>query len=283
MNSSVSMNANMVSRNFASANFGRSVSANLETAGSFLSGWTGILLTILAIMVVMAIYYETVGYYINIGWNKLMGSRARGEKVEISVPGTDLHAQLQPAAGPGGKGSPMDTGISGALQRLETDVESALGAAGAAVGGKQVFNINRNVYTFGEAEPLCRAFGAELASYDQVKAAYEAGADWCNYGWVKGQMAVYPTQESTYEKLQHGPESERMSCGRPGVNGGYFPNEEQRFGVNCYGKRPAESALDERIQMEEQTDTSFDREVNRFKSELDSIAVTPWNHSRWGA
>ena len=95
-------------------------------------------------------------------------------------------------------------------------------------------------------------------------------------------MSVYPTQESTYEKLQHGPESERMSCGRPGVNGGYFPNEEQRFGVNCYGKRPAESALDERIQMEEQTDTSFDREVNRFKSELDSIAVTPWNHSKWG-
>lgn len=277
MNSSVSVSA---PRNFVNANFGRP-STNLgATAGSFLSGWTGILLVILALMVVMAIYYETVGYYINIGWNKLMGSRVRGEKVEISVPGTDLHAQLQPVTG-GKGGAPMDTGISGALQRLETDVESALGPAAVAVGGKQVFNINRNVYTFGEAEPLCRAFGAELASYDQVKAAYESGADWCNYGWVKGQMAVYPTQESTYEKLQHGPESERMSCGRPGVNGGYFPNEEQRFGVNCYGKRPAESALDERIQMEEQTDTSFDREVNRFKSELDSIAVTPWNHSKW--
>jgi hypothetical protein len=278
MNSSVSVSA---PRNFVNANFGRP-STNLgATAGSFLSGWTGILLTILAIMVVMAIYYETVGYYINIGWNKLMGSRARGEKVEISVPGTDLYAQLNPVS-TGKGGAPMDTGISGALQRLETDVESALGPATAALGGKQVFNVNRNVYTFGEAEPLCRAFGAELASYDQVKAAYEAGADWCNYGWVKGQMSVYPTQESTYEKLQHGPESERMSCGRPGVNGGYFPNEEQRFGVNCYGKRPAESALDERIQMEEQTDTSFDREVNRFKSELDSIAVTPWNHSKWG-
>jgi hypothetical protein len=94
-------------------------------------------------------------------------------------------------------------------------------------------------------------------------------------------MAIYPTQKDTYEKLQHGPESERMSCGRPGVNGGYFPNAEQRFGVTCYGARPAESALDERIQMEEHTDTSFDREVNHFKAELDSIAVTPWNGKQW--
>jgi hypothetical protein len=72
-----------------------------------------------------------------------------------------------------------------------------------------------------------------------------------------------------------------MSCGRPGVNGGYFPNADQRFGVNCYGPRPAESALDERIQHEEKTDIAFDREVNKFKSELDSIGVNPWNGSQW--
>jgi hypothetical protein len=277
----LSANIGGVSRNFGSGN---GVTATSPSVG-FLGGMGTTLLVIIALMIVMAFYYETIGYYVSIGWNKLMGSRARGETVEIGVPGTGLHAKLQPAGDPAFPGGDKPSSVVGsldkALQRLETDVDAALGDTKAALGGAQVFNVNRNVYTFGEAEPLCRAFGAELATYDQVKDAYEAGADWCNYGWVKGQMAIYPTQESTYEKLQHGPESERMSCGRPGVNGGYFPNAEQRFGVTCYGKRPAESALDERLQMEGQTDTAYDREVTRFKSELDSIPVTPWNHDRW--
>ena len=276
-----------------SRNLSKSANLNVNAGSGFsapsegfdfkqiLSGWGGILVVILVLMVVMAIYYQTIGYYVQMGWEKLSWSRSRGERVEIEVPGTGISAELQPAMAPpsGSKGSSLEGSLSSAINTLETDVESALGMG--VGGGKQVFNVNRNIYTFGEAEPLCRAFGAELATYDQVKDAYESGADWCNYGWVKGQMAIYPTQKDTYEKLQHGPESERMSCGRPGVNGGYFPNAEQRFGVTCYGARPAESALDERIQMEEHTDTSFDREVNHFKAELDSIAVTPWNGKQW--
>ena len=62
------------------------------------------------------------------------------------------------------------------------------------------------------------AFGAELATYDQVRDAWKSGADWCNYGWVKGQAAVYPTQQETYDKLQTGAEDQRMACGMPGVN-----------------------------------------------------------------
>jgi archaellum component FlaG (FlaF/FlaG flagellin family) len=53
-------------------------------------------------------------------------------------------------------------------------------------GKKEVFNIADNKYTYSDAEPLCKAFGAELATYDQVKEAWNNGADWCNYGWVKG-------------------------------------------------------------------------------------------------
>lgn len=256
------------------------VSEAATGAGSFLRSWGAVLLVVVVLVVLFAVYYKTVGYYINLGWEKLGWSRRHGESVEINVPGGPA-ATLTPApsAAPS-TASDIGSSLEGAVQRLERDVEAALGVD---AGGKQVFNVARNVYTFGEAEPLCRAFGAELATYDQVKDAYEAGADWCNYGWVKGQLAVYPTQKSTYDKLQAGPEHERMSCGLPGVNGGYFPNADQRFGVNCYGKRPAESALDERIQMEAKTDTSFDREVNRFKSELDSIAVNPWSEKQWSA
>jgi hypothetical protein len=112
------------------------------------------------------------------------------------------------------------------------------------VGAPEVFNISKNTFTYYDAEPLCRALGAELATYDQVKEAWERGADWCNYGWVKGQMAVYPTQQDTWEQLQQGPEDQRDACGRPGLNGGFFDNPELRFGVNCYGVKPSQKDHD---------------------------------------
>lgn len=252
------------------------------TAG-FLSGWGGILLILVALVILFAVYYQTIGYYIQLGWEKLKWSHDRGEKIEIDVPGP-ISAQLSPApAGGVGAGASISASLGGAINRLESDVEAALGSVGVGPDAKQVFNVSRNLYTFSEAEPVCRAFGAELATYDQVKAAYEKGADWCNYGWVKGQLAIYPTQQDTYDKLQHGSEDQRMSCGLPGVNGGYFPNAEQRFGVNCYGPRPAESALDERTQIESQNTTEFDREVNHFRAIRDSIAVSPWSEKQWSA
>jgi hypothetical protein len=255
-----------------------------SAVGSFLQGWGGIVLIVVILVVVFALYYQTIGYYIQIGWEKLGWSRKRGERIHIDMPGSmlgGLSADLSPATG-GNAGASIEDSLGGAVKRLETDVETALGSS-TGPGRKQVFNISRNIYTYGEAEPLCRAFGAELATYDQVKEAYESGADWCNYGWVKGQQAVYPTQKDTWTKLQHGPEEERLSCGMPGMNGGYFPNEDQRFGVNCYGSRPAESALDERVAAEDRENIAFDREVNHFKAELGSIAVTPWSSKQWTA
>ena len=276
--------ANLQMPRFSSTatNIGKNIATNVGAVATattgFLSGWAGLAIVLVALIILFAVYYQTIGYYIQIGWDKLKWSHDRGERVDIDVPGP-LDATLSPATGSSAAGSAIGS-ISGAIANLESDVEAAL--SGGSLG-KQVFNISRNLYTFEEAEPLCRAFGAELATYDQVKEAYERGADWCNYGWTKGQLAVYPTQKDTYEKLQHGPEDQRMSCGIPGVNGGYFPNADQRFGVNCYGPRPAESALDERMQMQDASKTAYDREVNRFKAELDSIAVSPWSPNQWSA
>jgi len=266
------------------ANSGSVAASSFDFAGMMANGgW--MVVVVLILIAVIAIYYETVGYYLHLGWSKLQWSHERGEEIQIQVPGTELHANLTPApvASPSSSSESPFASLESGIAQLESDVESALGGAGSGSTPRssQVFNVARNVYTFHDAEPLCKAFGAELATYDQIKAAHKAGADWCNYGWVKGQLAVYPTQKATYEKLQHGPEHERMSCGRPGVNGGYFPNADQRFGVNCYGPRPAESALDERIQMEEKTDIAFDREVNKYKAELDSIGVNPWSGKQW--
>ena len=68
---------------------------------------------------------------------------------------------------------------------------------------KEVFYVSGNEYTYDEAAAVCAAYDADLASYDQVNDAYSKGAEWCGYGWTQGGMALYPTQQSTRETLQH--------------------------------------------------------------------------------
>lgn len=156
---------------------------------------------------------------------------------------------------------------------------------------KEVFNVSRNIYTYNDASAVCRALDADLATYEQVKEAYDQGADWCNYGWVKGQMAVYPTQKHTYEKLQKGPASMKKACGNVGINGGFFDNPELRFGVNCYGIRPSKRATDAitndvaiPLSAEE---VEFEKKVQRFREQLDDMNVLPFNRGfnegSWGS
>jgi len=279
-----------VARNVANvgANVARNVanvvappSTNVGGGGIF-TGTTALLLALIMMVVLFAVYYETVGYYFQLGWEGLGWSRAHGEQIRIDGPG-GMEAWMTPGGGGGGdrrRGSKGGGGLIGevgeVVDRLESDVEAALGE----VGMNQVFNVSRNIYKYEDAEPLCRAFGAELATYDQVKAAYQAGGDWCNYGWSKGQMALFPTQQRTYDRLQDSEsKEERESCGVPGVNGGYFPNADERFGVNCYGKRPPESDADRRAEREGPggPESRFQHEVAKFKSELNEIAVSPFS------
>ncbi len=154
-------------------------------------------------------------------------------------------------------------------------------------GRQQVFNISKNNYTYYDAEPLCKALGADLATYEQVKQAYAGGADWCNYGWVKGQMAVYPTQTDTWQQLQEGSEDQRDACGRPGVNGGFFDNPELRFGVNCYGVKPAQSEHDAaEIAAGEGAPLSpgqleFEKKINKYRGDANNIGMLPFNRQQW--
>jgi hypothetical protein len=155
-------------------------------------------------------------------------------------------------------------------------------------GRKQVFNVSANKYTYSDAEPLCKALGAQLATYDQVKQAWDEGADWCNYGWVKGQAAVYPTQKSTFDELQGGStDDERLACGQPGVNGGFFDNPELRFGVNCYGDKPSQSSNDLRVTNENArpplTADALGQKKKElaYKSEIDQIGLLPFKAHTW--
>lgn len=108
---------------------------------------------------------------------------------------------------------------------------------------EEVFHISNNLYKYDDAKAICQSYGARLATYDDIEQAYNKGGEWCSYGWSEGQMAYFPTQKSTWTKLQTSEET-KNNCGRPGINGGYMANPYIRFGVNCYGKKPEPSAAE---------------------------------------
>ena len=151
---------------------------------------------------------------------------------------------------------------------------------------KQVFNIPGNYYNYTNAKALCAAYGAELATYDQIEDAYNNGAEWCNYGWSANQMAFFPTQQSTYDNLQK-IEGHENDCGRPGINGGYIANPNVKFGVNCYGNKPKITEDEEELMKtanpypQTPEDIIFQKRVDALKNNLDEILVSPFNHNIW--
>jgi len=151
---------------------------------------------------------------------------------------------------------------------------------------KQVFNIPGNYFNYDEASTLCTAYGARLASYNEVENAYKDGAEWCNYGWSADQMALFPTQTSTYEGLQK-IKGHEHDCGRPGVNGGYMANPKMQFGVNCYGYKPKITQQEEELMSvstpypKTEKDIMMEHQVEYWKTKLDEILVSPFNYDSW--
>lgn len=153
---------------------------------------------------------------------------------------------------------------------------------------KQVFNIPGNKYNYENAKAICAAYGADLANYDQIEHAYEKGAEWCNYGWSEGQMALFPTQQSSFDKLQT-IKGHEHDCGRPGINGGYIANASALYGVNCFGNKP-KIDKEEQEQMENvspypQTteDIAMQKQIDYWKDHVNEILVSPFNYERWSA
>jgi len=153
---------------------------------------------------------------------------------------------------------------------------------------KQVFNIPGNYYSYENAKAVCKAYDADLASYDQLEKAYNSGAEWCNYGWSDKQLALFPTQQKTYDHLQTIPEHEN-DCGRPGINGGYIANPKIKFGVNCYGYKP-KITEEENDLMKTSTpypktekDIAFQKSVDFWKNKVDEILVSPFNYNSWSS
>lgn len=151
---------------------------------------------------------------------------------------------------------------------------------------KEVFNIPGNYYNYTNAKALCQAYGANLATYQQVEDSYRNGGEWCNYGWSDGQMALFPTQQKTFDNLQK-IKGHENDCGRPGVNGGYMINQQLRFGVNCYGNKPKITSEEEELMKyttpyaETAEDIAFQKRVDYWKTKVDQILVSPFNYDTW--
>ena len=153
----------------------------------------------------------------------------------------------------------------------------------------EVFNISNNLYTYDDAQSICTSYGARLATYDEIEGAYNTGAEWCNYGWSDGQMIFFPTQKSTWDKLQKTTDH-KNDCGRPGVNGGYIKNPYVRFGVNCYGKKPKASDTDlnrmnankNKVYPKSQKDLLLEGKINFWKQNADKMLnVNSFNTDKW--
>jgi hypothetical protein len=150
----------------------------------------------------------------------------------------------------------------------------------------QVFNIPENIYTYDDASALCNAYGGRLATYNEIEKSYNKGGEWCSYGWSEGQHVFFPTQEKTYNTLQS-IKGHEHDCGRPGINGGYIPNSQARFGANCYGKKPIISEAERDIMDTaplyplNEKDIWFNQQVEYFRRQLDNILISPFNKNRW--
>ena len=141
---------------------------------------------------------------------------------------------------------------------------------------KEVFNIDLNAFNYEEAGEVCKALDSELATFDHLLEAHNDGAEWCNYGWSANQMALYPTQKDTWDKLQK--KKHKNKCGKPGVNGGYFKDTNLKLGVNCYGYKPdphKEQIIYFNGGKNKKTDS------NELTIDTNTIQIRPFNDNKW--
>lgn len=151
---------------------------------------------------------------------------------------------------------------------------------------KQVFHLSDNKYNYEDAKAICTAYDARLATYNELNQAYNEGADWCGYGWSDKQMALFPTQEEKWNKLQT-IEGHENDCGRPGINGGFIDNPNVKFGINCYGVKPAITGEEAKQMQNEQLypktrkEKMFDKKVDYWRHNLKDVMVSPFNSDNW--
>jgi hypothetical protein len=154
--------------------------------------------------------------------------------------------------------------------------------------GNEVFHVSNNLYSYDDAQSICTSYGARMATYDEVENAYKSGAEWCGYGWSDGQMVLFPTQKTTWDKLQK-TDNHKNNCGRPGINGGFIANPNIKYGANCYGKKPVASTMDlNKVNAQNNTpypktqqDLVRDCKTEFWKNNTNKLEINGFNNDKW--
>jgi len=151
---------------------------------------------------------------------------------------------------------------------------------------KQVFHIPDNKFSYKDAKAVCKAYDARLATQHEIDAAYRDGAEWCSYGWSEDQMALFPTQESTWFKLKK-IKGHENDCGRPGINGGFIGDGKIKFGVNCFGYKPDMNTESRRLMRDHspyprtKEDKDLEKRVANFKKKMKKVPISSFNQHKW--
>lgn len=250
-------------------------------------------------------FFIIIGVSIIILFSMLFGYLGRGEPVEVGTPGKgSVGAAIIKIIGSAvlvflllvnGLQYFFSISIQAVLKDILTPVpevdvtitsETTEDIVPETPSYEEVYHIPGNKYTYQDAKALCKAYNGRLATYNEIEKAYREDAEWCSYGWSDNQLALFPTQAATYEKLQtiKGHEND---CGRPGINGGYIKNPNVRFGVNCYGNKPKITQKESKLMRETplypvtNKERKFQEKINAYRQKLPEILVSPFNHSTW--
>jgi len=104
---------------------------------------------------------------------------------------------------------------------------------------REPYLIKDMIFTRAEAPYKCRAYGAELATKQQLIKYYNEGGHAPQLGWIQGRHssgyadAYQVVAPCEYVKMRR----QGLSPAPPGVNGGLY-NDHVRLGAWCYGIKP---------------------------------------------
>lgn len=273
--------------------------------------WVYLILLIFIMFFIYGLHIEVVDYCYQKGyewWNKIKvfvvpppvsahASKHAQAPAPAPAPATVLKSNVSASAVPIIDTKPISKKIEDDINAINMKKSGSIvkspSAAGPSMAPKneEVFNLGNNLYTYDDAQAICKSFDSRLATYDEIEESYNDGAEWCNYGWSDAQMILFPTQKSTWKELQKDPKT-KHNCGRPGINGGHMTNPYVKFGVNCYGKKPdpnklSKSMFDEMNKPKPKSAAAPaqapapDPAVEYWKTQQDNIRMNAFNKKEW--
>lgn len=100
-------------------------------------------------------------------------------------------------------------------------------------GFPEVFHVGQYNTRKEDAQAKCAKYGADLASPEQLRKAWQNGADWCSTGWIAdSDNASYPINKTLIGGCGYKPEVVTWT-----------PSWKQA-GVNCFGVKPKQGTAD---------------------------------------